>query len=376
MRARLLIAPAALLMMALPAAPAVAGLGQPADATGASGVAAAVEPDVDGDGWGDTTQDACPNDFTTHTAPCPGTTTFGSPLTRLRVRAMPAAGDTVVQVLRPAAGGAFTVVAESAAIDATTDAVVAVPAQVVVQPGDVLAARSVGGGLGAVAVVVGDQLATAAPHRPGDAAFPMTGTTPDRRLLVQADVEPDADGDGKGDITQEPPAPPPAPPAFVPPPQQPLVAPACGHVVRGTRDDDVVRGTVFGDRLVGGDGDDLLKGATGDDCLEGGAGSDVLDGGSGDDRLSGASGNDRLIGGSGNDKLTGSRGKDRLSGGQGDDTLSPGDGKDTILAGGGNDTINASDGTRETVDCGSGRDTVRADRRDHLIHCEKVTRRR
>jgi hypothetical protein len=153
-------------------------------------------------------------------------------------------------------------------------------------------------------------------------------------------------------------------------------APPCAHVIRGTRDDDALRGTVFADRLVGGDGGDLLKGGAGDDCLEGGAGNDVLDGGDGADRLSGASGNDRLIGGKGNDKLTGGKGNDRLTGGSGNDTLSPGAGRDTISGGAGNDTINSVDGVRETVDCGPGRDTVRADRRDRLKHCEKVTRRK
>jgi Ca2+-binding RTX toxin-like protein len=160
------------------------------------------------------------------------------------------------------------------------------------------------------------------------------------------------------------------------PPQAPFSAPACAHVVRGTRDDDVLRGTVFGDRLVGGDGGDLLKGGGGADCLEGGTGNDVLDGGDGDDRLAGSSGRDRLAGGTGADRLTGGKGNDRLSGGPGNDTLAPGDGRDSIDAGAGNDTINAVDGVRETVECGAGRDTVRADRRDRLRHCEKVTRRR
>jgi Ca2+-binding RTX toxin-like protein len=159
-------------------------------------------------------------------------------------------------------------------------------------------------------------------------------------------------------------------------PQKPLVAPPCANVIRGTRDDDVLRGTAFGDRLVGGDGDDLLKGQGADDCLEGGAGADVMDGGDGNDRLAGSSGRDRLIGGKGDDKLTGGKGNDRLTGGSGNDTLSPGAGHDAIDGGAGNDTINSVDGVRETVICGRGRDTVRADRRDHLRGCEKVTRKR
>ena len=150
----------------------------------------------------------------------------------------------------------------------------------------------------------------------------------------------------------------------------------CANVIRGTRDDDVLRGTAFPDRLVGNDGNDLLKGGAADDCLEGGAGADVLDGGDGNDRLSGSSGRDRLIGGKGDDRLTGGKGNDRLSGGSGNDTLSPGAGHDAIDGGAGNDTINSVDGVRETVICGAGRDTVRADRRDRLRGCEKVTRKK
>jgi hypothetical protein len=168
-----------------------------------------------------------------------------------------------------------------------------------------------------------------------------------------------------------------SPPPYVPniPPQAPFEIKPCTNIIRGTRDDDVLRGTAFGDRLVGGDGDDLLKGQGADDCLEGGTGADVLDGGDGNDRLAGSSGRDRLSGGTGDDKLTGGKGNDRLTGGPGKDTISPGSGRDVVDAGGGNDTINSVDGVKETIDCGAGFDTVRADRRDRLKRCEKVTRR-
>jgi hypothetical protein len=167
------------------------------------------------------------------------------------------------------------------------------------------------------------------------------------------------------------------PPPYVPniPPQAPFDIKPCTNIIRGTRDDDVLRGTAFGDRLVGADGDDLLKGQGAGDCLEGGTGNDVLDGGDGNDRLAGSSGRDRLSGGTGDDKLTGGKGNDRLTGGPGKDTISPGSGRDVVDAGGGNDTINSVDGVKETIDCGAGYDTVRADRRDRLKHCEKVTRR-
>jgi hypothetical protein len=159
------------------------------------------------------------------------------------------------------------------------------------------------------------------------------------------------------------------------PPPPPFDIKPCTNIIRGTRDDDVVRGTAFGDRLVGGDGDDLLKGQGADDCLEGGTGADVLDGGDGNDRLAGSSGRDRLGGGTGDDKLTGGKGNDRLTGGPGNDTISPGSGRDVVDAGGGNDIINSVDGVKETIVCGAGRDTVRADKRDRLKGCEKVTRR-
>ena len=47
---------------------------------------------------------------------------------------------------------------------------------------------------------------------------------------------------------------------------------------------------------------------------------------------------------------------------------------DVILAGAGNDRVHANDGHTDRVDCGSGRDTVWADRTDRLAHCEIVHR--
>jgi Ca2+-binding RTX toxin-like protein len=506
-------------------------------ASGSPTVAATVEPDRDGDGYGDTTQDACADDATAHLAPCGATDTIGSPLTlqpdprgfsgsgnplqalqrsaagtisgptaagvlvRWRLRAVPAKGDTVLQLLRPTTPAAttFTVVAESIPVHVTSTDVVTVPASIAVQAGDRLAARSVSSGsnsdLGAVAARAADELvAHQPPATAGQTWTPDTSSPYGFRLLVQADVEPDRNHNGKGDLSQEhadlqltgtapaevlagdawshsytvrnagpddaydvgvsllgagvlgatPGAPVCAPlggtgpgvwcdlgtlaagasvtivpgfaiPTIFPPPSGTYASTAmlasstpdpnegdnsaalrtfvratgagvtppppppppglCANVVRGTRDDDVVRGTAFGDRLVGGDGDDLLKALGGDDCLEGGTGDDVLDGGDGNDRLAGSSGRDRLSGGTGDDKLTGGKGNDRLTGGPGKDTISPGAGHDVVDAGSGDDSINAVDGVKETIDCGAGKDTVRADRRDRLKHCEKITRR-
>jgi hypothetical protein len=43
-------------------------------------------------------------------------------------------------------------------------------------------------------------------------------------------------------------------------------------------------------------------------------------------------------------------------------------GKDKVSANGGDDTIFARDGARDTIDCGAGRDKVKADRSDTLKH--------
>ena len=162
--------------------------------------------------------------------------------------------------------------------------------------------------------------------------------------------------------------------APVAPPLIPFIDRACGNPVLGTRDDELLVGTGFGDLLRGFEGRDLLRGLGGNDCLEGGSGSDVLDGGGGADRLNGGLGRDRLTGGFGNDRLRGGMRNDRLAGGPGNDTLEPGPGADAVSGGPGNDTVSARDGVRERIDCGSGSDTARVDRRDRVIKCERVSR--
>ena len=104
------------------------------------------------------------------------------------------------------------------------------------------------------------------------------------------------------------------------------------------------------------DGGAAPRGVDGNDTLKGRAGDDALYGGAGRDRLLGGSGNDYLSGGSGNDRLVGGPGRNRYD------------------AGAGRDSINAANGVRELVECGFGRDTVKADRRDILSGCERVKR--
>ncbi len=169
----------------------------------------------------------------------------------------------------------------------------------------------------------------------------------------------------------------------VAPPGPSLLPGACANRRSGGSGKDRLVGTAFGDRLLGGRGNDRLSGGAGKDCLGGGRGNDRLSGGSGNDRVSGESGNDRVGGDSGNDRLSGGSGRDRLNGGRGRDRVSGGSGNDRISAGGadrvnagsGNDFINARNRRTDRIDCSRGRDRVRADRRDRLRRCERVSRR-
>jgi len=173
------------------------------------------------------TQDGCPNDFTDHATPCGGTTTIGSPLTlapdprgfgvgspmqalqqtapgttaavsapgiltRWRLRVDTAAGDTVLQVLRPDAGGpSYTVVAQSDPVHVTSNG-----RRLGAGPDRGAGGRSPGGAVGERRPRhVATTPATRSPrHQPPATAagqsFLAGGTSIDRRLLVQADVEP------------------------------------------------------------------------------------------------------------------------------------------------------------------------------------------
>ncbi len=136
-----------------------------------------------------------------------------------------------------------------------------------------------------------------------------------------------------------------------------LRAGACANRRSGNARNNRLTGTRAGDRLLGLGGNDILNGLGGADCLFGGAGNDRLNGGAGRDRLNGGAGRDRMSGGTGNDSLSGGSGRNRYSGGSG------------------NDRINARNRRIETIDCGTGRDRVTADRRDRVRRCERVRRR-
>ena len=100
-------------------------------------------------------------------------------------------------------------------------------------------------------------------------------------------------------------------------------------------------GTDGSDTLDGGDGNDSLYGAGGKDKLKGGAGKDKLFGGDGNDSLDGGSGKDSLDGGKGNDKLAGGKDTNKYKAGAGNDTVSARNGK--------KETVDCGSGSKDTA---------------------------
>jgi Ca2+-binding RTX toxin-like protein len=309
-----------------------------------------IEPDADGDGYGDESQDACPHDSERQTA---------------------CNTDVVLAVAGPefavAGQGAAHEYSVRTAPDGATGVVVTVP----VPAGATVLAATPSSGTCTATPTVRCALGTVWAGRTATVAVTFTRSEPgvltSSGHVEAAGSDPNASNDDATLATHF------TPPSLAPPPIV-LPNPPCANAIRGSRDDDVLIGTDFGDRLVGAEGSDLLRAGHGDDCLEGGSHIDVLDGGPGNDRLLGGLGRDRLLGGPGNDVLTGGHGNDYLTGSTGDDVVNPGKGRDRALGGAGNDTINARDRTRDSIDCGPGADTVRADRFDRVRGCERRVR--
>jgi len=92
------------------------------------------------------------------------------------------------------------------------------------------------------------------------------------------------------------------------------------------------------------------------------------------DKLKGTKAPEIIRGGGGNDTIAGGGGADTLYGDAGNDRLDGGVGRDKVFGGKGNDAIVATDRAVDTIDCGAGKDTIRADRKDVVRNCEKVTR--
>jgi Ca2+-binding RTX toxin-like protein len=124
-------------------------------------------------------------------------------------------------------------------------------------------------------------------------------------------------------------------------------------------------GTAAGDRLRGTSAGELIRGLAGNDRIKGAGGNDCLLGGLGGDTISGGNGGDLILGEAGNDRLVGRAGKDRIVAGPG---------RNKLFGAAGRDDLDAVNGKRDRVNCGRGRDTARADRRDRVRRCERVTR--
>ena len=92
--------------------------------------------------------------------------------------------------------------------------------------------------------------------------------------------------------------------------------------------------------------------------------------------IEGTDGPDRLVGTPAADTLAGLAGGDRIEGLGGSDFLDGGPGRDVLLGGGGPDRVAADgDGSKDTVRCGAGTDTVTADLSDAIAaDCETISR--
>jgi Ca2+-binding RTX toxin-like protein len=159
--------------------------------------------------------------------------------------------------------------------------------------------------------------------------------------------------------------------------------------IRGGRLRDLIRGEVGNDTLSGRGERDCISGGLGEDSISGGSKSDGVDAESGDDRVGGGKGDDTIAGGGAGDRLDGAEGddglygqmgSDRLIGGDGDDFLSGYTGTDRLSGGPGDDHIDAQlnehEGAppmRDRIDCGPGRDTVKANTADRIDrNCEVI----
>jgi len=128
-------------------------------------------------------------------------------------------------------------------------------------------------------------------------------------------------------------------------------------IINGTAGNDVRFGTALADTFNLFAGNDIGYGRAGNDIMNGGDGNDRLYGEDGNDRLYGQNGNDFLSGGNGNDYIDGGTGTNTAYGGTGNDTIRS-SGSGAYYGGSGNDYIYAGLGTSETLNGGSGWDTL------------------
>ncbi len=313
---------------------------------------ATFEPDDDGDGYGDTSQDLCPGSPLA-TVACTGTL-FGSTLQGpytvknscgyaclriqtavagtptaapfdgvvVRWRVLAPAGSYRVRVLGPSGGPAYSVLGSSAA-----EAVASFPFGRITTFESRLPIPA--GGYVALLPPPFTTQTFRDPALPGS-TYVQPNDAPDGsvinvgswtpvngELFYDADIEPDADRDGFGDVSQDSCPADGSTHAACPQPPPPVVIVDKFPLCRGKRatrvgaaGKDDLRGTKRADVIVGLGGDDTIRALAGNDLVCAGKGRDKVLGGPGKDRLLGEGGVDTLRGGPGKDKLVGGPGKD------------------------------------------------------------------
>ena len=316
-------------------------------------MSAVLEPDADGDGFGDVSQDLCPGSPHAFDA-CTGSL-FGSPMqgpyftagtctydclrvqlavggsstavpvggvvVRWRLRA-PTSGSYRIRTLAPTGGSSYSI-AGSSAVESVAPS--AAGTMVTFQTRLPVPA---GGYVGLVPPKFKSQTLRD-PALPGS-TMAIVNDAPDggnvalggyspltAEAFYDADIEPDADGDGFGDISQDSCPANPATQGDCPEPAAaaPLAAkvPTCRGrraSIVGTSGRDRLKGTGKADVIVGLAGNDTIKALAGNDLVCAGNGKDTVFGGPGKDRLLGEKGADHLFGGPGKDTLAGGPGKD------------------------------------------------------------------
>lgn len=107
--------------------------------------------------------------------------------------------------------------------------------------------------------------------------------------------------------------------------------------------------------VIGGSGNDTIIGDGGANTLMGSGGTDSLRGGDNADSIDGGSGNDTIYGDDGNDTLKAGGGTDTIYGGNDNDHIY---GYGVLYGEAGNDNFFAFNGFKDTIDGGSGTDTL------------------
>ncbi len=287
-------------------------------------VSATVEPDADGDGFGDETQDSCPSDASTQGA-CP-------PAGDADADGVPNGSDNCPNAAN----------ADQANFD-------------------------------------GDAQGDACD--PDDDNDGVPDASDNCQFAVNGD-QANADGDSQGNACDED-----DDNDGLPDAQDPFPLDATNGGLEGlpTGGPDILNGTIADDLICGLGGDDQIDGLQGNDtifgdqCDEGRSartsfGAFIAAADDGNDQLIGSEGDDTLVGSGGNDRLNGGAGNDTLVGGDGSDNLIGGKGKNRYDAGAGNDVVNARNKKKETVNCGKGRkDKAKVDKSDRVRGCERVT---